>query len=187
MLPPFFTDRVSITGDASVSVCSLTLADAPFRAGLLNDAVELRAFLLQREAELGADGGSAFLGQFQDEAAVLQEQTAAQMRGYLGAVDALLGALASEELHMRLQVQQNPRYLERMVAALQQTDTHMDKLSALRDKTKLKLDELGAAIQETDAKRKQITDASKKLKTQVEAKMAKLLSGRKVVITGTGA
>jgi len=171
-------------GDAA---SSLTLADAPFRAGLLNDAVELRAFLLQREAELGADGGSAFLGQFQDEAAVLQEQTAAQMRGYLGAVDALLGALGSEELHMRLQVQQNPRYLERMVAALQQTDTHMDKLSALRDKTKLKLDELGAAIQETDAKRKQITDASKKLKTQVEAKMAKLLSGRKVVITGTGA
>ena len=73
------------------------------------------------------------------------------------------------------------------VTAVQQTDTHMDKLSALRDKTKLKLDELGAAIQETDAKRKQITDASKKLKTQVEAKMAKLLSGRKVVITGTGA
>ena len=165
---------------------SLTLADAPFRSGLLNDAVELRAFLLQREAELSGDGGSAFMGQFQGESAVLQEQSAKQMRGYLGAVDGLLKALGSEDLHMRLSVQQNPRYLERMATALQQKDTHISKLSALRDKTKLKKDELAAAIQDTGAKLKQIADASKALRTKVEAKMSKLMGGRKVVITGTG-
>ena len=160
------------------------LGDKAFRTALLNDVMELGAFLVQRAEELRQEEGGAYVSQFQSATQALQNQSVGQAEGYAAAVTAIGNALTSPELHTRIMVQSSPLYVDRVVSSLQQADTHVAKLRAMRDKTALKKQEMAATIEKAHTKLKEMGAFAKALKTKLEGKLAPLCDGRTICVTG---
>ncbi|GAB4823290.1 hypothetical protein N2152v2_010336 [Parachlorella kessleri] len=108
--------RLAAFADAPPELRRL-LEDGAYRAKLLDDLFELRAFLAQRALELsGKASGSDLLGStLPEDVRHVGAEGVAAMRD---AVDAAITALTGERLQQLLLLRSSPRHLDRLVASL---------------------------------------------------------------------
>lgn len=160
------------------------LDDNEFRTRVLNDLLELRAFLRQRHVELSGSDSVAFANQFQGSSSLLEQQSTAKIEELQAAVDGAVSLLTSKRLQQLVLIKTSERYLDRHVASLEMLTKHMDKcgreIHALEDKNVDLID----ATKNVQPQINALVATTKKLKKELEAALPPLFKGYKVNIVG---
>ncbi|RLN73476.1 hypothetical protein BBJ28_00015618 [Nothophytophthora sp. Chile5] len=129
------TEAEHPSGDATSERASRVelLGDNEFRSRVLNDLLELGAFLRQRREELSASDSVAFANQFQGSS-----RNTEKIEDFQAAVDHAVSHLSAKRLQQLVLIKSSERYLDRHVASLEMLTKHMDKcrreIGALEDK-----------------------------------------------------
>ncbi|KAH7491964.1 hypothetical protein PRIC1_002566 [Phytophthora ramorum] len=176
------------SADASTTIDQATrvglLDDNAFRTRVLNDLLELRAFLRQRLVELSSNDSVAFANQFQGSSPLLEQQSGAKIEAFQASVDQAVSLLTSKRLQQLALIKTSERYLDRHVASLDMLTKHMDKCSreihTLEDKNVDLID----ATKNVQPQINALVATTKKLKNELEAALPVLFKGYKVNIVG---
>ncbi|ETM36484.1 hypothetical protein L914_16836 [Phytophthora nicotianae] len=160
------------------------LDDNEFRTRVLNDLLELRAFLRQRLVELSGSDSVAFANQFQGSSPLLEQQSTSRIEELQAAVDHAVSLLTGKRLQQLVLIKTSERYLDRHVASLEMLTKHMDKcrreIHGLEDKNVDLID----ATKNVQPQINALVTATKKLKKELEAALPPLFKGYKVNIVG---
>ncbi|ETO65090.1 hypothetical protein F444_17537 [Phytophthora nicotianae P1976] len=160
------------------------LDDNEFRTRVLNDLLELRAFLRQRLVELSGSDSVAFANQFQGSSPLLEQQSTSRIEELQAVVDHAVSLLTSKRLQQLVLIKTSERYLDRHVASLEMLTKHMDKcrreIHGLEDKNVDLID----ATKNVQPQINALVTATKKLKKELEAALPPLFKGYKVNIVG---
>ncbi|KAK1930559.1 CDK5RAP3-like protein [Phytophthora citrophthora] len=160
------------------------LDDNEFRTRVLNDLLELRAFLRQRLVELSGSDSVAFANQFQGSSPLLEQQSIEKIEGFQAAVDEAVSLLTNKRLQQLILIKTSERYLDRHVANLEMLTKHMDKcrreIHGLEDKNADLIDATKSVQPQINA----LVTTTKKLKKELEAVLPPLFKGYKVNIVG---
>ncbi|KAL3662510.1 hypothetical protein V7S43_012366 [Phytophthora oleae] len=155
-----------------------------FRNRVLNDLLELRAFLRQRLVELSGSDSVAFANQFQGSSSLLEQQSTEKIEGFQAAVDQAVSVLTNKRLQQLVLIKTSERYLDRHVANLEMLTKHMDKcrreIHGLEDKNAELIDATKSVQPQINA----LVTTTKKLKKELEAVLPPLFKGYKVNIVG---
>lgn len=160
------------------------LTDAGVRSELLNEVLELEAFLMQRRLELNDKDNVVFVGQYQGAHIALQNQNLATVDRYLEAVRLVLGKLRAKRLQQLVLIQSSPAYVDCLVLSLQQKLDHMAKIQRAITETQARREEAVGGLAQAMPEYEAIAAATKALKAKVEASLSALYKGRPVHITG---
>ncbi|KAG7399476.1 Protein of unknown function (DUF773) [Phytophthora boehmeriae] len=179
--------EITATGE-SVNAASATrvglLDDNDFRTRVLNDLLELRAFLRQRFVELSASDSVAFANQFQGSSSLLEQQSIDKIEEFQAAVDQAVSLLTHKRLQQLVLIKTSERYLDRHVASLEMLTKHMDKCSreirALEDKNIDLIDATSSVQPQINT----LIGTTKTLKKELESVLPTLFKGYKVNIVG---
>ncbi|KAF4320266.1 hypothetical protein BBO99_00003892 [Phytophthora kernoviae] len=174
--------------DESINTVSATrvdlLDDNDFRTRVLNDLLELRAFLRQRFEELSASDSVAFANQFQGSSPLLEQQSIDKIEEFQTAVDQAVSLLTHKRLQQLVLIKTSERYLDRHVASLEMLTKHMDKSSreirVLEDKNIDLID----ATSNVQPQINMLVGKTKSLKKELENVLPALFKGYKVNIVG---
>ncbi|KAG6976673.1 hypothetical protein JG688_00001112 [Phytophthora aleatoria] len=160
------------------------LDDNEIRTRVLNDLLELRAFLRQRLVELSGSDSVAFANQFQGSSPLLEQQSTAKIAELQSAVDQAVSLLTSKRLQQLVLIKTSERYLDRHVASLEMLTKHMEKcrreIHGLEDKNVDLIDATKSVQPQINA----LVTTTKKLKKELEAALPPLFKGYKVNIVG---
>ena len=160
------------------------LADATFRAELLNELVELEAFLRQRRLEVGDTDNLVFVGQYHGAHAALQQQSVSMVDRFLNTIKLALGGLREKRLQQLWLVISSPLYVGRLVQGLRQHRRRVRKLDMARWKTVERGEEAVEALARAVPEYEAMAAATKALKRKVEVSLRDLFKERKILITG---
>lgn len=160
------------------------LGDATLRAELLNELVELKAFLRQRRVEVGDTDNVVFVGQYHGAHAALQQQSVSMVDRYLNAIKLALGGLREKRPQQLWLVCSSPVYVERMVQGLRQHRRRVRKLDMARWKTEGRREEAVEALARAVPEYEAMAAATKALKRKVEVSLRELFKDRNILITG---
>ncbi|GMF18464.1 unnamed protein product [Phytophthora lilii] len=126
-----------------------------FRTRVLNDLLELRAFLRQRLVELSSSDSIAFANQFQGSSPLLEQQSTSKIEEFQAAVDEAVSLLTSKRLQQLVLIKTSERYLDRHVASLEMLTKHMNKCRR--------------EIHDLEDKNVDLIDATKNVQPQISA------------------
>lgn len=139
-----------------------------------------------RASELDGIDQMVAYTQFQgqgDADPVLKRQSASVMREHLGAVEAVLRALREDRTQQLLLIQTSSKYVDRLVAELQQCLSAADRFDALAASKEKQREQTRKAIRAEDAKLRECVAAAVVLRGQVQDSVT-VMMGRKVNIVG---
>ncbi|TMW66533.1 hypothetical protein Poli38472_004298 [Pythium oligandrum] len=160
------------------------LSDNEFRSRVLNELLELKAFLGQRRQELADNTNVAFANQFQGTSPLLEHQSEEKVKTYQQAVDQAISQLTNKRLQQLVLIKSSDRYLDRHVAALEMLTKHMDKcereIHAIEDRNMDLVDATSRLQPQIDG----LVASTKKLKKELEAALPPLFKGYRVNIVG---
>ncbi|POM73268.1 Hypothetical protein PHPALM_9900 [Phytophthora palmivora] len=160
------------------------LGESDFRTRVLNDLLELRAFLHQRLVELSGSDSVAFANQFQGSSPLLEQQSTGKIEEFHASVDQAITLLTSKRLQQLVLIKTSERYLDRHVASLEMLTKHMDKCSreihSLEDKNVDLIDSTKNVQPQINA----LVVTTKKLKKELETVLPPLFKGYKVNVVG---
>jgi len=177
------TDATS-TSSNSVEAAALRLeADHEYRAALMDDLQELRAFLLQRSAELGGGGGSSaeLLNALLPPAVAAVDARAA--RRLLVAVEGALGSLNAPALRQLLLITGSRNYLDRLARELSRKAGQEAKMLAAAREVESRRQESRAALAALAPRSALLAERTRTAQRAVEAALSSQL-GRRVHILG---
>jgi len=171
--------EIEAGGDAS-GEGEMTLAqlfeDEATRGALIDDLLELQAFLTQRRAEAASGATEGLPSELQLDSAELALQ--------LAAVDEIVGALDNEHTRHLLLLQSSPKYMDRQEQALRCQLDHADKMIAMAAEIKSREAELLLTIQGAYPKYQAVVDAVKATKGRLEGAISKRFDGRRINLMG---
>jgi hypothetical protein len=116
------SDPVGLAGSSRGASQNLTsiLADPDTRAEVVNDLLELEAFLRQRHTEARGEGVAALAGLFDTAGPAVKAQTPARLAAFLGGVELARTLLTSKTAQQLFLLAASPRYVERLATSLHQ-------------------------------------------------------------------
>ncbi|KAF1316527.1 Cdk5rap3 protein, partial [Globisporangium splendens] len=178
---PSTTHEITISGEPTrVGL----LSENEFRTRILNNLLELRTFLRQRQQELKGADNVAFANQFQGSSPLLEQQSVETVKKYQDAVDKAISQLTDKRLQQLILIKNSERYLDRHVASLEMLTKQIDKsrreVQALEDKNVDLIDATSKIQPQIDA----FVAITKKLKKELELALPALFKGYKVNIVG---
>jgi hypothetical protein len=95
-----------------------------------------------------------------------------------------LAGLTDKRLNRLFLILQSTKYLDRMVASMEQQDSHLAKLQGMLVSMDTKKEEMSALIAKSAPLLQQIAASTKVVQRQTEAALSKEYSGREVHIIG---
>ncbi|PRW59500.1 CDK5RAP3 isoform A [Chlorella sorokiniana] len=156
------------------------VADAAYRAQLLDDLHELRAFLMQCCRELGGNGSKLLATSAPEAVRHVSADLAAAM---LEAVNAALSQFGGEKLKQLIALRTSGRYLDRMAAGLQQQAGQEAKFLRAAADAELRRGEIQRQLMADSAKLAVLLKRSRQAKAETERALGAKL-GRRVNIQG---
>lgn len=153
--------------------------DADYRARLMDDLQELRAFLHHRRLESGSN--TLAYGNCSGELATYD---ASRVQAMLAAIDAVLEQLTSPELKQVLLTCTSRQYLERLCAKLQRKAGQEQRLLAAAAEAQTKMHHAKHSLIAVQPKISALVERTKAIKQYVEKALAGLLNGRRVNVLG---
>ncbi|TDH70376.1 hypothetical protein CCR75_000390 [Bremia lactucae] len=189
--------EITITNERPSRGSLLSCSD--FRTRILNDLLEMRAFFLQRLAEITGGDSVAFANQYQGssrkkvlfmlmiccgQAAHLEDQSKAQIEDYQSAVNQAISLLTSNRLQQLVLLKTSDRYLDRLVANFEMLTKHMDKCRREIYSLEDKIGNLIDATKNTQFQVEALVVTTKTLKKELEAALPSLFKGHKINIVG---
>ncbi|GLD98770.1 hypothetical protein PINS_up007488 [Pythium insidiosum] len=160
------------------------LMDNSFRSRVLNDLLELKAFLRQRREELSDSTSVAFANQFHGTSPLLEHQSDELVKRWQDAVDDAYQRLTDKRLQQLVLIKSSDRYLDRHVASFEMLTKHITKcereIKTLEDKNMDLVDATTRLHPQIDA----LIAKTKTLKRELEVALPPLFRGFKVNIVG---
>ncbi|KAK9804951.1 hypothetical protein WJX73_002698 [Symbiochloris irregularis] len=161
------------------------LLDSPdARNALMDDLYELMAFLKQRQIESRAADTMAVVSPVSEG---LQQVTASAIDDMLSQAQATLASLSTASMKQLLLIKTSVPYLQRLVRSLEQSADQELKLKRLGDEARRKYREVQQSLVEDSAKLADLKKTTSAAKAALEERLAALLNGRAVNITGVSA
>ncbi|KAG2493959.1 hypothetical protein HYH03_007889 [Edaphochlamys debaryana] len=168
------------SGDPDDVAAARLERDGEYRARLVDDLMELRAFLAQRKAELSSAGGEALAAAAPEGVSVTSVDGGA-VAGWLGAVGGVLAQLGSPRFRQLLLIATSKRYLDRLEASLQrQAGAEAKLLRAAEDVTARRHEARGALVG-TAPRVAALVERSRRLKALAERGIGAALGGKRSI------
>ncbi|KXZ55081.1 hypothetical protein GPECTOR_3g237 [Gonium pectorale] len=151
--------------------------DGEYRARLMDDLLELRAFLAMRKAELGG-GGELLSTALPDSVSSVDASAVAAMLGALGRA---LSQLASPRFRQLLLIATSKRYLDRLEASLQRQAGAEAKLLRAAEDTSTRRREAAASLAASGPRTAALVARTRRLKALAERGVSATLGGKRTV------
>ena len=168
----------SILKDARVA---RLIVDEAYRANVLDDLHELKAFLRQRHQELANNN---IIGNFSSSSASYNNNmTAATVAELLNAVSASIDALTNESLQRLILLSTSERYTERLAGRIRQSAGQEAKFLRGAEEAEAKRAELQRTLMADSKRLNELVEKTRGLKELVQVGLGRKL-GRKVNVQG---
>ncbi|KAL4459017.1 hypothetical protein ABPG75_013882 [Micractinium tetrahymenae] len=154
--------------------------DAAYRARLLDDIFELRAFLMQRCHELGGKSNELLVSSASEAVRHVSADVAAAM---LQGVEAAVALLSGEKLKRLISLRTSPRCLDRLAAGLQQKAGQEAKFHRAAAEAEQRRSEIQRQLMADSAKLAVLVKKTRQAKEGAEAALSAKL-GRRINIMG---
>lgn len=154
--------------------------DGAYRGTLLNELLELKAFLLQRRTQLGRSVQALHAGVPES----VQQVTASQVATMLAGVDAVLDVLVGEAAKQLLLIKSSQRYLDRITRQLKAKQGQEAKFKRMAIETEHKRLDIQRGLVADAPKVQRLVAHTALLKAEAEKGLSAALGGRRVCIIG---
>jgi len=179
-------------GAPHVNLQSVSLHSADSRNALIDDLLELQAFLGQRLAEVqnkqdmvGLEQALQFEGEGKSASALLKYSSDVKaVQDSIETVSAALALLHGPRTRHLLLIKNSSRYLDRLVTSLQRTQEQGPKLRGLALASESKKDEVMGTMKETYPRMRSLIKSTKELQRNIEKSLSTQYNGRPVHIIG---
>lgn len=154
--------------------------DAGYRARLLDDLFELRAFLMQRCRELSGNSNELLVS----SASEAVRHVSADMAGaMLAGVNAAIAQFSGDKLKQLIALRTSPRYLDRLAAGLQQKAGQEAKFQRAAAESDVRRGKVQRQLMSDSAKLAVLVKKTRQAKDGAEAALSAKL-GRRINIMG---
>ena len=154
------------------------LFDGERRAALLDDLLELGAFVAQRRAEMKSEGAA------KGGLPLELQLDGAEVAAMAAAVGDAVAALDGEHARHLVLLRASDKYLGRQEANLCQMVDHAGKMRGLADELQERKEELALTVADATPKYQAAADAIRQLKGRFEGSLSATLGGRAVNVMG---
>ena len=178
------TKTLAETNDSSSSSFGRAFTDREFRACVLDDLLELRAFLTQRAADAGASGESATLLASAPPEIRARFGDAAELTKLAAACEEPVRVLAEDTAGRLLLVSASERYRKRLANDLVTAGRLESKFCVFADDARQKRDETRRSLRREALKAEASRKALREVKRFAERAISTMYKGRTVHIIG---
>ena len=178
------TKTLAETNDSSSSSFGRAFTDREFRARVLDDLLELRAFLTQRAADAGASGESATLLASAPAEIRARFGDAAELLKLAAACEEPVRVLAEDTAGRLLLVSASERYRKRLANDLVTAGRLESKFCVFADDARQKRDETKRLLRREALKAEASRKALREVKRFAERAISTMYKGRTVHIIG---
>ena len=178
------TKTLAETNDSSSSSFGRAFSDREFRACVLDDLLELRAFLTQRAADAGASGESATLLASAPPEIRARFGDAAELLKLAAACEEPVRVLAEDTAGRLLLVSASERYRKRLANDLVTAGRLESKFCVFADDARQKRDETRRSLRREALKAEASRKALREVKRFAERAISTMYKGRTVHIIG---
>jgi hypothetical protein len=178
------TKTLAETNDSSSSSFGRAFTDREFRARVLDDLLELRAFLTQRAADAGASGESATLLASAPPEIRARFGDAAELTKLAAACEEPVRVLAEDTAGRLLLVSASERYRKRLANDLVTAGRLESKFCVFADDARQKRDETRRSLRREALKAEASRKALREVKRFAERAISTMYKGRTVHIIG---
>lgn len=178
-------EQTGNNGGVATGKEALTILDNPnTQEQIINNLIELGAFLKMRLYEMSSDSNLLAVSQMQDAPTVLQMQTLESVTTLNDCINVALDQLTNKRIQHLHNIKHSPKYIDILTANLTQKLSVIEKMSAskliLEDKIKSFLKE----IRNTEPIIKKFIENTKQLQKEIERDISNKYKGRIVNLVG---
>lgn len=164
---------------------ALTVLDNPkLQEQIINDLMELSAFLKMRLHEISSDSNLLNVSQMQDAPTILQMQTIESISTLNDCINVALDQLTNKRIQHLHNIKHSPKYVDILTATLKQKLSVVEKMRAnktlLEEKIKSSRDE----VRRTEPLIKLAVNSTKQLQKEIQQDISKKYKGRVVNLIG---
>ncbi|XP_060520928.1 CDK5 regulatory subunit-associated protein 3 [Cylas formicarius] len=164
---------------------ALSILDNPkTRDQVINNLIELEAFLKMRLYEMSNESDLLSFSQMQDVSSVIQMQTIASITQLHDCVSIALGDLTSKRLQHLHNLKHSPKYLDILSASLKQKLSVVERMKNNKILLEKKIRQTSDEIRKIEPVIKLMVVKTKELQKEIEQDISKKYKGRVVNIVG---
>lgn len=178
-------EKSGIDGGVAKGDEALTILDNPkTREQIINNLVELSAFLKMRLYEMSSDTDLLAMSQMQDAPTILQMQTMESIAALSDCVNVALDELTNKRISHLHNIKHSPKYVDILTASLKQKLLVVEKMKASKLALEKKIKELRDEARNMEPVIKLLVEKTKQLQKEIQEDISKKYKGRVVNIVG---
>lgn len=178
-------EQTGNNGGIAMGEEALSILDNPeIQEQIINNLMELSAFLKMRLYEMSSDSNLLAVSQMQDAPAVLQMQTLESVTTLNDCINVALDQLTNKKIQHLHNIKHSPKYIDILTANLTQKLTIIEKLQASKMVVEDKIKILQKEIRSIEPIIKKLTENTKQLQREIEKDISKKYKGRVVNLIG---
>ncbi|XP_018579423.1 CDK5RAP3-like protein [Anoplophora glabripennis] len=178
-------EKSGIDGGVAKGDEALTILDNPkTREQIINNLMELSAFLKMRLYEMSSDSDLLAMSQMQDAPTILQMQTVESVAMLNDCVNVALDELTNKRISHLHNIKHSPKYVDILSASLKQKLSVVEKMRASKSALEKKIKELREEAQGIEPVIKLLIERTKQLQKDIQEDISKKYKGRVVNIVG---
>lgn len=160
------------------------LDNSKYRDQIINDLIELEAFLKIRLFEMSNDSDLLTLSQMQEAPTILQMQTVETLTLLSDYVHKALNELTNRRFQHLYNIKHSPKYVDILTDTLKQKLSIVERIKTSKDILEMKIKDCNMDINKIEPVLKTAIEKTKELKSQIEEDISKKYKGRVVNIVG---
>lgn len=173
-------------GGVAMGEEALTILDNPVtQEQIINNLIELGAFLKMRIFEMSSDSNMLAVSQMQDAPTVLQMQTLESVTALNDCINVALSQLTNKKIQHLHNIKHSPKYIDILTANLTQKLSATEKLNANKLLLENKIKTLQKEVRSIEPVIKKLIDNSKQLQNEIEKDISVKYKGRIVNLIGS--
>ncbi|KAJ8922458.1 hypothetical protein NQ315_004405 [Exocentrus adspersus] len=178
-------EKSGMDGGVAKGEEALTILDNPkTREQIINNLVELSAFLKMRLYEMSNDSDLLAMTQMQDAPTILQMQTIESITKLSDCVNVALDELTNKRISHLHNIKHSPRYVDILTASLNQKLAAVEKMKANKAVLEKKISELRSEARGIEPVIKLLIERTKQMQRDIQEDVSKKYKGRVVNIVG---
>lgn len=164
---------------------TLSILDNPStQEQIINNLIELEAFLKMRLYEISSDSNMLAISQMQDAPTILQMQTLESITTLNDCVNVTLYHLTNKKIQHLHNIKHSPKYIDILTANLSQKLSAIEKVKANKLILENKIKELQNEIMNVEPHIRTLTETTKQLQKEIEKDLSNKYKGRIVNLIG---
>ncbi|XP_057669911.1 CDK5RAP3-like protein [Diorhabda carinulata] len=178
-------EKTGLDGGVAKGEEALTILDNPkIQEQVINNLVELSAFITMRLYEMMNDTDMLATAQMQEASTTIQMQTIESITALNDYISVALEQLTNKRTQHLHNIKHSPKYVDILTANLNQKLTNIQKMKTNKKLLEEKIKSLGQEIRDIEPIIKRLIEQSKQLQKDIQDDISKKYKGRIVNLTG---